>query len=180
VSETSEEKKKRKLIAELRDHQWLYQYSLFPRLEGQNRDEDKSNAETTILRGLDDFRDRLRRKTPNIGILFELRKLNVARLRNFVTRYRNKNFIQIYITFRTTKEIDEQMLKEIAEDTYSDRVNILERSINEEDIIKSISTIRNENLYDFTPYYQIIGKKFKRYSCIHRSSFIRKEEILQC
>ncbi len=72
------------------------------------------------------------------------------------------------------------MLKEIAEDTYSDRVNILERSINEEDIIKSISTIRNENLYDFTPYYQIIGKKFKRYSCIHRSSFIRKEEILQC
>ncbi|QNV46205.1 hypothetical protein IEE82_02875 [Acinetobacter baumannii] len=103
MSETSEEKKKRKLIAELRDHQWLYQYSLFPRLEGQNRDEDKSNAETTILRGLDDFRDRLRRKTPNIGILFELRKLNVARLRNFVTRYRNKNFIQIYITFRTTK-----------------------------------------------------------------------------
>nr|WP_312825101.1 hypothetical protein [Acinetobacter oleivorans] len=178
MSETSEEKKKRKLIAELRDHQWLYQYSLFPRLEGQKREEDKSKAETTILLGLGDFRDRLRRKTPNIGILFELRKLNVARLRSFRTQYRNKTFIQIYITFRTTKEIDEQLLKEIVEDTYSDRVNILERSIDEEDIVNSINTIRNERLYDFTPYYQIIGNKFNRYSCIHRSSFIKKEEVL--
>lgn len=106
--------------------------------------------------------------------------MNVARLRSFQTQYRNKNFIQIYITFRTTKEIDEQLLKEIVEDTYSDSVNILERSIDEEDIINSINTIRNERLYDFTPYYQVIGKKFKRYSCIHRSSFTRKEEILEC
>ncbi|EPU1136042.1 hypothetical protein ACVUNO_002302, partial [Acinetobacter baumannii] len=77
MTEIAAEKRKRKLITELRDYQWLYQYSVFPRLLGANREEDKSRAEEIILSGLDEFRDKLRRKVSNIGILFELRKMNV-------------------------------------------------------------------------------------------------------
>ncbi|WP_087090832.1 hypothetical protein [Acinetobacter pittii] len=175
MSETSEEKKKRKLIAELRDYQWLYQYSVFPRLEGANREEDKSRAEEIILSGLDKFRDKLRRKVSNIGILFEIRKMNVILIRGFQTQYRRKNFVQIYITFHASAKIEEELLHEIVEAIYGDEVNITARLLGEQDVLGAIEKIQIQALHDFSSYYEIKGRKFNRYSGINRSSFIRKE-----
>lgn len=175
MTETAVEKRKRKLITELRDYQWLYQYSVFPRLEGADREEDKSRAEEIILSGLDEFRDKLRRKVSNIGILFELRIMNVILNRGFRTQYRRKNFVQIYITFHASEKIEEELLDEIAEAVYGDEVNIKTRSLSEKDILGAIEKIRIEALHDFTAYYEIKGRKFNRYSGINRSSFIRKE-----
>ncbi len=175
MTEIAAEKRKRKLITELRDYQWLYQYSVFPRLLGANREEDKSRAEEIILSGLDEFRDKLRRKVSNIGILFELRKMNVNLNRGFRTQYRRKNFVQIYITFHASEKIEEELLNEIAEAVYGDEVNIKTRALSEEDVLGAIEKIRIEALYDFSAYYEIKGRKFNRYSGINRSSFLRKE-----
>ncbi|CAI3100009.1 hypothetical protein MWMV2_MWMV2_01079 [Acinetobacter oleivorans] len=178
MTETSEEKKKRKLIRELREHQWLYQYSVYPRLLGENRAVDKSRAEGIILLGIDDFRNRLRKRTANIGIFFEIRKMNVGLIKGFETQYKRKNFAQIYITFYTSEEIEVTLLNEIVETAYCDEVNVRSRKVTEEKMLKTIATIRRQGVYNFSSYYEIKGNKFNRYSCIHRSSFIKKEEVL--
>jgi len=178
MTETAAEKRKRKLITELRDYQWLYQYSVFPRLLGANREEDKSRAEEIILSGVDEFRDKLRRKASKTGILFELRKMNVTLIRGFRTEYRRKDFVQIYITFHTSAKIENGLLGEIANAVYGDEVNIKARSLSEQDVLRAIEKIRIHSLHDFSSYYEITGRKFNRYSGINRSRFIRKEEVL--
>lgn len=180
MTETAAEKKKRKLIRELRDHQWLYQYSVYPRLLGEKKAVDKSRAEEIILLGVDDFRNRLRKKTMNIGILFEIRKMNIGLIRGFETQYKRKDFAQIYITFYSSEEIEGTLLNEIVETVYCDQVNVRSRKVTEAKMLTTIATIRRQGVYDFSSYYEIKGNKFNRYSCIHRSSFIKKEEILQC
>lgn len=72
------------------------------------------------------------------------------------------------------------LLNEIVETVYCDQVNMRSRKVTEAKILTTIATIRRQGVYDFSSYYEIKGNKFNRYSCIHRSSFIKKEEILQC
>lgn len=41
----------------------------------------------------------------NIGILFEIRKMNIGLIRGFETQYKRKDFAQIYITFTHQKKL---------------------------------------------------------------------------
>ncbi|MGQ1479604.1 hypothetical protein ACT4XN_14600 [Acinetobacter baumannii] len=74
MSELSKDKTKRRLTSVMKDYQWRYQYSLFPRIEGFDKNEDKERAEDLILSELNIFRDKLRKRFLDIGILLVIKK----------------------------------------------------------------------------------------------------------
>ncbi|MDC5569266.1 hypothetical protein NRB13_19030, partial [Acinetobacter baumannii] len=96
MSELSKDKTKRRLTSVMKDYQWRYQYSLFPRIEGFDKNEDKERAEDLILSELNIFRDKLRKRFLDIGILLVIKKRTLSE--GFRVNYR-KDFQQIYLTW---------------------------------------------------------------------------------
>lgn len=156
-------------------YEWLYQYSLFPALDGEDKKEDKIKAEELILSGLDGFRDRLRKKYPKVGILFMIRRGRIAK--GFQARYR-KDFQQLYVTWYASSEISEKTVRELVDVSYDSEVNLSSQRLTCQDVESKASAIKNQRLHNLSDYYDRAGKKFKRFTVINKSSLIKKNEVL--
>ncbi|MCG6037264.1 hypothetical protein C5B72_17370 [Acinetobacter sp. KU 011TH] len=169
MSELSKDKTKRRLTSVMKDYQWRYQYSLFPRIEGFDKNEDKERAEDLILSELNIFRDKLRKRFLDIGILLVIKKRTLSE--GFRVNYR-KDFQQIYLTWYSSEEIPKDKLKKIIDSVYGDEVNLLTKQMTVEKIEKSISSIKEQRLHDLTKYFDYAGKRFDRFSCLNLSKFV--------
>lgn len=171
LSESSKNKTKRGIITLMSDYEWSYQYSLFPALEGGSKEEDKIKAEELILSGLDLFREKLRKKFQGVGILFMLRRGRISE--GFRVNYR-KDFQQLYLTWYSASKMDKNVITDVLKDCYDFKINVCSQSLTQQEIESSVSAIRNQKLHDLSLYYEIAGKKFKRFTVINRKYLIEK------
>lgn len=178
LSESSKDKTKRGILTLMSDYEWSYQYSLFPALEGMSKEEDKIKAEELILSGLDLFKERLRKKFNGIGILFVLRRGRIPE--GFKVSYR-KDFQQLYLTWYSASKMDKKVITDILRDCYDFTINVCSQSLTQQEIESSVLVIRNQKLHDLSLYYEIAGKKFKRFTVINRKYLIKKvHRCLDC
>lgn len=171
LSESSKDKTKRGILTLMSDYEWLYQYSLFPALEGGSKEEDKIKAEELILSGLDSFREKLRKKFQGIGILFMLRRGRIPK--GFKVNYR-KDFQQLFVTWYSASKMDEKIIKDVLMGCYDFKINVVSQPLSQDDIESSVSTIKNQKLHNLSLYYEVAGKRFKRFTVINRKYLIVK------
>lgn len=151
------------------DYQWSHQYSLFPRLEGFDKDEDKQRVEHLILSEINVFRDKLRKRFLDIGILLVIKRKTLPL--DFKVSYR-KDFQQIYLTWYSSQEIPKVKLKKVIESVYGDEVNLITKRLTLEKKEKSITSIKEQKLHDLTKYFEYAGKRFDRFTCLNLDKFI--------
>lgn len=154
--ESSNDKTIRNMINYLSNYEWMYQSSLFVDVLPFELDEAKVIAKEWLLSFNDSkFREYLRKKNKNTGIMYVIRK----------TIHKNhpskKSFQQFYITMYSSNEIHGLDHAQ----SYSDfPLNILSRKVTDSKIKSTCSTLKNQKLHDIS---SLNGKN--RYSIINRS-----------
>jgi len=171
MTEMADEKRKRRLIDSFRSHQWKYQYSIFPRLQGLDRDEDFAIANYALLENDSKFRRKLGEQFSETAFLFEFRRLVLPKKFKPSAKYR-KDFTQVYITFHTLKKLNEEKLLYLINLIYPENASFISRLITNEDIEKAVETIKCQNLHS-----QIIREDGRR---VNRFSLINVKHIALC
>lgn len=168
MTESAEEKRRRRLIDSLENYQWKYQYSIFPVLDYWDKELAEDSAEYTITDGVTKLREKLREKFPDTAMLFELRRLTVKVKTKFT---RKRDWQQIYATWHTTKELNDAKLIQVLEFAYHpDEYRCLSREVIQEKIDSSIDSIKNEELQK--EVLSRDGKDFNRFSIINKKHLI--------
>uniref|UniRef100_UPI0034CE819B hypothetical protein n=1 Tax=Acinetobacter haemolyticus TaxID=29430 RepID=UPI0034CE819B len=79
MSESAEEKRKRRLINNLKKYQWKYQYSIYPAPLNSDKSEDEAIAKFALLEHDRILRRKLGEQFPDTAIMFEFRRMLVPR-----------------------------------------------------------------------------------------------------
>lgn len=168
MTESAEEKRKRRLIDSLENYQWKYQYSIFPDVDYWDKELAEDSTEYTITDGVTKLREKLREKFLDTGMLFELRRSNVKEKTQFK---RKRNWQKVYATLHTTKELNDVKLVEVLESVYHpDDYHCSSREVIQEKIDSSIKTIKNQKLHKVVLARD--GKEFNRFSIINKKHLI--------
>lgn len=167
LTESAEEKRKRRLIASFKNYQWKYQYSIFPRLKGKDKGEDLAIASYALLEYDKELRRKLGEQFSDTAILFEFRRGRISK--DFRPKYR-VNFAQVYITFHSSKELDREDLTKLIQSIYEDDANFASRSVSGDNLEKSISTIQSQRSH--AKIVREDGKEVNRLSIINRKNVI--------
>lgn len=167
MAESAISKRRRRLVDTLKNNQWKYQYSVFPILQGQSRDEDLEIASYALLKHDDKFRRKLGEQFPDTAILFEFRRLHLQK--KFVVDYR-KNFTQVYITFHSSGKLDEGKLKDLIGLIYPDVGNLKSRPVTHMDIEGVVEAIKSQRLH--TLIKRKDGRRVNRFSIINENQLI--------
>lgn len=144
MSETPEEKTRRKLSRLLSDHKWTYQYSVFYR-EIENCSD--------LISDSNKIKKSLRTKYPELPFLVCYRTL-----------YRKeRGGLQAYLTIFSTTKI--QNFNKLANKAFENRVTTRGRDLSQEKLERITSTIKNQKLHDLKKYF---GKQVRRYSLLNK------------
>ncbi|WP_147288382.1 hypothetical protein [Pseudomonas fluorescens] len=109
MSETSEDKTKRKYLTVLRDYQWSYQHSIF------YKDAEQSHA---LLGDMVKFKQVLRRRCPDQPFLIRVQALKKGAVH------------QAFLSIITTAKVED--LEGIANKTFPAAMNVVGRSVSRE------------------------------------------------
>lgn len=143
MSETSEDKTKRKFVAHLRKPIWTIQYSVFY----------KDPAESyKLLEDQKRFRRELKRKFPDQPFLVR------------VQTHRKGKIHQAYLTLYTTQKADG--IEELAKRYFSSEVNVADQSLTLEECEGKAHTILRQQLHDLT---KVLGQvRIRRHDIINK------------
>lgn len=167
MTESAEEKRKRRLIDSLENYQWKYQYSIFPRLKGSDKGEDLTIAMDALLEHDRNFRRKLGEQFPDTAILFEFRRKLIDK--KFKTNYKG-GIVQVYITFHTSRKLDKIKLAKLVDSVYVDDANLLSRKVIEKKMEEAINKIKKEKLH--SQIKRSDGKRVNRFSIIHEKNLV--------
>lgn len=156
MSESSDDKSKRKYLHLLLNYQWSYQYSLFY----EDREESK-----TLLDDMIRFKQELRRKCPDQPFLIRIQ------LHNRKTEHSPDGGLQAYLVILTTERADKS-IETAADKAMSTQCNILNRKLTVEKITKIASAIRVQKPHNLERFF---GKvKINRYTLLNKNKLKQK------
>lgn len=161
--ESSNDKTIRKMIHNLSNYEWTYQYSIFVDVLYVELEEAKLIA-TDWLNKFNDslFRDYLRKKNKDVAMMFIIRKTLHRRHSS------NKKFHQYYITIFSTDLIDG--IENVG--NYGNHIyNVVNRKVTALKIQTTCNALQSQNLHD------ISSLNIHRYSLINKSKLIPKAII---
>jgi len=146
LSETPEEKTKRKLSTLITDHQWTHQYSVFYR--------EIENC-PSLISDSNKLKKTLRTKYPESPFLVCYRTLYK----------KERGGLQAYLTlFSTTKIYN---FNKLANKAFESGVTGTGRALDQEKQQRIASAIKNQKLHDLNKYF---GQKIRRYSLLNKSA----------
>lgn len=154
MTESSEDKTKRKLSKLLQDHDWQHQHSIFYRdIEESINLIDNSNKLKRILK----------KKLPTSPFLICYRTL-----------YRkDRGGLQAYVTIFSTAQI--KKFQKMAEEAFGSGIATRGRTLSPEKLQRTVSALKTQKLHDLETFF---GHRVKRYSVINKSSL--KNHELAC
>lgn len=149
MSESSEEKTKRKLSAFILNHAWTHQYSIFY--------EDNKEGQR-LLQDSNKLKKSLKKRYPDLPFLVCYR-----------TKY-NAQYggLQAYAIIFSTKKIKDML--GIAEGSFSASIRYRNRKASRKRLESTARAIRNQRLHDLERFF---GRKIRRYSIINKSELDR-------
>lgn len=150
MSETSEDKTKRKYLSVLRGYQWSYQHSVFY---------DNPELSYGLLDDMVAFKQTLRRKCPDQPFLLRIQTLKKGAAPH-----------QAYLTIFTTEKVED--LGEIANKTFPTKMNDLGKKLSAEKLEQIAGAIEKQKPHDLS---KVLGK-----SVINRWSILNRNKLAPC
>ncbi len=130
MSETTEDKTKRRYLAVLKGNDWTYQYSVFY---------DKPELSVNMLSDMAKFKQRLRRLFPNQPFLIRLQELRKGRIR------------QVFLSIITTAKVEN--LREIANKMFPATMNVLSKALSAEKLDTIAGAIERQVPHDLNRFF---------------------------
>lgn len=160
--ETSHQKTIRKLTSWLKNHHWLFQYHIVCDFQHTAVEQAKIFAMQWPMHFNDlQFKDDLRRKNHQVGILFMYRK-------GFVTTHiSGKNFQHLYITLLSNDVLEFNALHLYLEENYQVQLKIMVRETTPSHLDALLTSIKSSSFEDM----KILGAR-KKYSPLNKTKFI--------
>lgn len=134
MSETSEEKTKRKYLTVLRGNQWLYQHSVFY---------DDPEQSLGLLDDMASFKQMLRRRCPAQPFLIRVQALKKGAVH------------QAFLSIITTARVDD--LREIANKTFPATMNVVGRRLSAERLSQQARVIEEAKPHDLSKLFDKAG-----------------------
>jgi len=148
VSESSEEKTKRKYLTVLRGYQWSYQHSIF------YNDPNESHA---LLEHMVRFKQILRRRYPEQPFLIRIQTLKKGSAPH-----------QAYLTLFTSNKVED--LREIANKVFPVTMNVLGKKLSAEKLDQLAEAIDNQKPHDLSKVLNKAG--INRWSVLNRQKLV--------
>jgi hypothetical protein len=155
VSESSEEKTKRKYLTVLRGYQWSYQHSVF------YDDPEQSYA---LLDHMVKFKQVLRRRCPDQPFLVRIQTLK-----------KGSAPYQAYLTIFTTKKVED--LREVANKVFPTIMNVMGKRLSVEKLDQIAGAIEKQKPHDLTKLFDKAG--INRWSVLNKQLLLSREEVCQ-
>lgn len=149
MSETSEEKTKRKYLTVLRGYQWSYQHSVF------YDDPDQSHA---LLEHMVRFKQILRRRCPDQPFLVRIQTLKKGSAPH-----------QAYLTIFTTKKVED--LRQMANKVFPATMNVLGKRLSAEKHDQIARAIEKQKPHDLSKLFDKVG--------INRWTLLNKQHLVE-
>lgn len=147
MSETSEDKTKRKYLSVLRGYQWSYQHSVFY---------DDPEQSLGLLDDMGSFKQMLRRKCPDQPFLIRVQALKKGAI------------YQAFLSIITTAKVDD--LRVIANKTFPATMNVVGRRLSAERLSQQASVIGENKPHDLSKLFDKAG--INRWSVLNRQHLI--------
>lgn len=148
MSESSEEKTKRKYLTVLRGYQWSYQHSVF------YDDPDQSHA---LLDHMARFKQVLRRRCPDQPFLVRIQTLKKGSAPH-----------QAYLTIFTTKKVED--LREMANKVFPAIMNVMGKKLSVEKLDQIAKAVEQQKPHDLSKLFDKVG--------INRWSVLNKQKLI--
>ncbi|WP_236182279.1 hypothetical protein [Pseudomonas sputi] len=144
MSESSEDKTKRKYLAVLRSYQWSYQHSIF------YDDPEQSHA---LLDHMVKFKQTLRRRCPDQPFLIRVQMLK-----------KGGRPLQAYLTIFTTEKVED--LRNMANKVFPTVMNVLGKKLSTEKLDQIATAIEKQKPHDLS---KLFGKQgVNRWSVLNK------------
>ena len=147
MSETSEEKTKRKYLTVLRGYQWSYQHSVFY---------DDPEQSLGLLEDMASFKQMLRRRCADQPFLIRVQALKKGAVH------------QAFLSIITTAKVDD--LREIANKTFPAKMNVVGRRLSAERLSQQARVIEEAKPHDLSKLFDKVG--INRWSILNKDSLI--------
>lgn len=152
MSETSEEKTKRKYLTMLRDYEWSYQHSVFY---------DDPEQSIGLLEDMVSFKQMLRRRCPDQPFLIRVQALKKGAVH------------QAFLSIITTAKVDD--LKEIANKKFPATMNVVGRRLSVERLSQQAHVIEQAKPHDLSKLFDKAGTN--RWSVLNKHMLVVNEPV---
>lgn len=147
MSETSEEKTKRKYLTVLRDYQWSYQHSVFY---------DDPEQSLGLLEDMASFKQVLRRRCPDQPFLIRVQALKKGAIH------------QAFLSIITTAKVDD--LRDIANKTFPSTMNVVGRNLSPERLSQQAAVIETAKPHDLSKLFDKTG--INRWTILNKHALV--------
>jgi len=153
VSESSEEKTKRKYLTVLRDYQWSYQHSVFY---------DDPEQSLGLLEDMASFKQMLRRRCPDQPFLIRVQALKKGAVH------------QAFLSIITTAKVDD--LREMANKVFPAVMNVLGKKLSVDKLDQIAKTIEKQKPHDLSKLFDKTG--INRWSVLNKHLLLPLEPVV--
>lgn len=150
MSETSEDKTKRKYLSVLRDYQWSYQHSVFY---------DDPELSQGLLEDMVAFKQMLRRRCPDQPFLIRVQALKKGAIH------------QAFLSIITTAKVDD--LREIANKAFPATMNVVGRRLSAERLSQQARVIEEAKPHDLSKLFDKAG--INRWTVLNKGLLMANE-----
>lgn len=147
MSESSEEKTKRKYLTVLRGYQWSYQHSVFY---------DDPEQSLGLLDDMASFKQMLRRRCPDQPFLIRVQALKKGAVH------------QAFLSIITTAKVED--LQGIANKTFPAKMNVVGRRLSAERLSQQARVIEEAKPHDLSKLFDKVG--VNRWSVLNRLQLV--------
>lgn len=154
MSETSEEKTKRKYLAVLRGYQWSYQHSIFY---------DDPEQSLGLLEDMASFKQMLRRRCPDQPFLIRVQALKKGAVH------------QAFLSIITTAKVGD--LRGIANKTFPASMNVVGRRLSDERLSQQARVIEKAKPHNLSKLFDKSG--INRWSVLNKPMLVPAETSSQ-
>lgn len=154
MSETSEDKTKRKYLSVLRGYQWRYQHSVFY---------DNPELSVGLLDDMVAFKQTLRRRCPDQPFLVRIQTLKKGAAPH-----------QAYLTIFTTEKVED--LREIANKSFPADMNVMGKKLSADKLEQIAGAIEKQKPHDLS---KVLGKQgINRWSILNKQQLVAVQQVL--
>lgn len=151
MSESSEEKTKRKYLTALRGYQWSYQHSVFY---------DDPEQSLGLLEDMASFKQILRRRCPDQPFLIRVQALKKGAVH------------QAFLSIITTAKVDD--LREIANKTFPAKMNVVGRRLSAERLSQQARVIEEAKPHNLSKLFGKAG--INRWTLLNKQHLVESKD----
>ncbi|NKQ10643.1 hypothetical protein [Pseudomonas sp. SST3] len=163
MSETSEEKTKRKYLQLMNDYEWSYQYSIFY---------DDPSYSCRLLEDMVGFKQALRRKWPDTAFL-----IRIQSHRREMGAGSNNKVLQAFLSILSTSKL-QGIMDGFLDPLFAVQVNIMYKRLSIDKQKRMYQAIAQQMPHDLSKVFKDKTGPIKRYTILNKTKLAKRENPL--